>query len=202
MPIRLRPKYWPRLLAGATSVMSKVAKAKKAACGMPLNQRSQYSDSALVANEVRKLPKKHHTLSSAKMCGLDQWRNTMAMMGAASKPPQKYANTACKMSLGLLFKSAAMVGTKGKMENFALAIANAPNINTHMLRMGLTLASLRKAGVGIHIPVKQMAQVNVARRPCQTAMRENDCVKSVLFLCIQKAASARFSPHLMSRFHC
>ena len=89
IPMRLKPRYCPRLLAGATSVMSKVAKAKKAAWGIPLNQRSQYKDSALVANEVKKLPKKHQMLSKDKMRGLDQWRNTMAMMGAAIRPPQK-----------------------------------------------------------------------------------------------------------------
>ena len=37
-----------------------------------------------------------------------------------------------------------MVGINGKMANFALAIANAPNINTHMLRMGLALALLMR----------------------------------------------------------
>lgn len=89
IPTKLKPKYRPRLLGGAISAISKVENARNAACGMPLNHRNQYNMSALVAKEVSKLPKKHHTLSKVKMRGLDQLRNAMAIMGAAIKPPQR-----------------------------------------------------------------------------------------------------------------
>ena len=53
-----------------------------------------------------------------------------------------------------------MVGISGKMANLALAIANAPNINTHMLRMGLALASFENVGVGMCVPAHQWHKCN------------------------------------------
>ena len=76
-------------LGEVAPAMLNTANAKKAPWGMPLKKRKPIKTSALLANELLKLPKKHQMLKNTKVLCLLQLRQTMANKGAPNKPPQK-----------------------------------------------------------------------------------------------------------------
>ena len=89
-----------------------------------------------------------------------------------------------------------MAGTKGKMENFALPMANAPNINTHKQRMGLALVSLASAEGAYTFQSGGMA-VKTHHRHIQTLKRVNNYRRAQVFEAAKSAFSRR---HLIPVF--